>query len=600
MVYFYNMAEKIAAGSDRVIEHDPVLTGKKADLYLHNLVYGDISDEERDCIVDGPEGLIRLHTFLTAGADFSVLRPFRLNLDEESRRTGRERAFRYAIGWCGARNLELNFTLPAVLSTTADMVLVSPNRFIEAGDKPYYWIDISLKEKENEGEKAHKLLVSTRLLPEESDKKLDSRTWHNIEEQLLVDYLEGENNIGFDDLREFRIVVGGQGRGYKYWINLAKNYGFSFFNRRQDLQVGDILQCVPKRDTKNRYWWIDFYKPEQEDLGIKNPIPVVSYRLIPEEHRMDGQNWLGYERQILKDFLVGNPEVTFKDLMPIRMVTPPVFSRITLMSLDGEQLTLNIDKDKPTPGGQVVIVPKEDDDSSYQWLDAHCVTINDGKEEVGEVVASAQIIDRKLVQKGWEGIEEQLLTDYFIGKAPFDCLKPVIIKLGKTPRLYFGKTVKGERRLFCPSSFKPGDELELIPESEEGGLSWFTLKQIKKNVSARYAYDKSSEEFTMHEITFADGSKLDKQTGRFFGKDGKPRVTLMRIKSETGISQISIQRRLRHAQAQRLHYGPPYAYYLEEEINKIVEGFKQGVDILGELNAEKANEYLRNLVEDKE
>lgn len=594
------MAEGITSDSGRIIEKDPTFTGKKANLYLHNLVYGDISSEERNQIVDGSEGLARLHTFLTATADFSVLRPFSLNLDEESRRISRDRAFRYVIGWFAGRNLELNFTLPPTLSTTASTVLVSPNRFADAGDKPYYWIDINLEEGEDKEERTNKPLFSTRLLPEEPEKKLDSRTWHNIEEQLLADYLEGENGIGFDDLREFRIVVGGKGRGYKYWLNLAKNYGFSFFDRRQDLQVGDILKCVPKRDTKNRYQWIDFYKSEQGGLGIKNPIPVVSYRLIPEEHRMDGQNWLGYERQTLKDFLEGNPEVTFKDLLPIRMPTPPVFSRITLMSLDGEQLTLNIDKDKFIPGRQVVIIPKEDGDGSYQWLDAHCITVNDGEEERGEVVASALIVNRKLVQKGWEGIEEQLLMDYFIGKAPFDRLKPVRIKLGKTPRLYFGKTLKGERRLFCPSSFKPDDELELIPESEEDGLSWFTLKQIEQSVSAKYAYDKSTEEFTMHEITFADGSKFDKQTGRFFGQDGKPRVTLMRIKSETGISQISIQRRLRHAKAQRLNYGPPYAYYLEEDVNKIVEEFKQGVDILGELNAEKANEYLRNLVEDSE
>lgn len=353
--------------------------------------------DRNNLILFQKEGLARLSLFLTGKVNFSYLQPFILSVTEAPK--GNNRLYFY-IGKVENPNPYLSFACPPELSSEpSENIFVVPKTKTIEGKWPYYWLEFYL-EKTGIFDGEQLPFNACRINPEDTHRKIDFQNWHNIEEQLLADYLSGENNISFEDLMPFTIRKRGTNL-VCYRIGASKGIELSLHENPLILE-GDMVKFVPREDDQKFYQWISVLKilpgvPEEQWPE------VASYRLLPDKGALTTRGWFGPERQLLIDYLSGNSMKSFENLRPIRAIISSRASQITIGRIGGTQVTFPFPKGIIVLGEEVIIVPRQDEQKLHQWLELYKINPTMHMPE-GGCLALHRILYGK-IQGGWKDPE---------------------------------------------------------------------------------------------------------------------------------------------------------------------------------------------------
>lgn len=516
------------------------LPRNEANQYLYNLAFGDVdfsSDAEARRILTQQEGLGALNNFLQRRADFTDLGVFSLDLGgEKYRRQGGQ--FQFYLGRLqeGTKNPYYLSISPAhYLGYEPEQLFVVP-RMAEVGENPYFWIEFT---EEVTGDAMRPSFLSYRLRPEQPISKIDSKYWRGLEEQLLVDFIKGENDITVNDLTPFRIRLNPKGHPYSFGavqdlkLNLTGN---------SQIKGGDELLVVPHTDSQNKYAWIDILKESGEG---QEPIKVSAYRILQEEKRLSGLGWRNPETQYIVDYLSGDPRITFDNLRPLRVKLPERFNQISIGQGTDKYFQISIANATDLGVDEVVLIPKQDPKGLYQWVDAYKFDPETG-EPVGEIVASARMIQGVGFERtGWFGAGRQSLIDYSNGERTFDELLPIILQVGANTKMLDVWGVQKEHvwlTLSVKSGLNTGDTIDLVPAKEENGV--VTYKMVRGNVElGSYSFDKATKRYSvieLHDMRTITPQPRDYLLDYSRGKSGFSELKPIKLKVRKNPSMIDI------------------------------------------------------------
>lgn len=450
------------------------------------------------------EGLTALDGFIAGKSGFYDLAPFALPVRYQVVKDRDYLKFSYYQGVATGTKEFFRFYLPREkLTTIGDSIYVIPHSEISSGRNPYYWLNLHATP-----EADLPVLTSCRLRPEEGKHKIDFKTWHGLEEQLLADYVLGINELKFEDLLPFSLAFLNKDRLLGYWI--AGVEGLSIrIGRNGKIQDSDTLRFIFKTDDQKLYEWVDILKADETLLEEKWS-RVSSYRISSIEHRIYSNGWVGSERQLLIDRMRGRSDIEFKNLRPIRAIAVNSGRTVNVVNVYSYSAGRRVQRlrgefslnSKPLATGmETISMPKQDDQVTYEWLELYRFDPQTNG-PTGEAIASARITPEGLNQKNWSGVENQLLKDYTYGSVSFDNLKPVTVKKGKDEgSLYLWSEGKnGKDNLVCLSisrrfNLKVGDCLVLVPEKETEEGTDFLL--VRDNITlARYRLDLKTKKFS--------------------------------------------------------------------------------------------------------
>lgn len=460
-----------------------------------HLELGNLDD---NFIADQKMGLNLLGHFLQGNIPFSKLPKFVLDINHEKLINKRNLHFRSAT----RLGVEIFITIPKDrLSRPPNRLKVIPRMEDTKGANPYYWID--LFEETDNGDGSFPMF-SGRLLPEEA--RLDFKSWHNLGEQLLVDFLWKNNGITFTDLIPFNIRMGKKGSPYF----IAAREELPIVALHGDVEDNEILRFIP-RSHLDKYFWIDLFKT-QINTPDSELLQVGSYRLFPETRQLRGRKaYTDIERVLLLDYIQGNNDLKFTDLKPIHIVYKKQENNsILIIRNKGVDLTINPSRNLPD-GSPVVLIPKQDDHEIYQWLELYQYDPNN-HQIIGSCLASARIVKGSgLAQRGWYGPEREYFRDYLEGKIPSEYLTAIPLIVGDSQTIWlnsasqyphletsYGKDGKGIY-LSLPQmgiNLSKGDNLLLVPENKENNFIFFSLRFGNQDLGL-YKFDIDKETFEM-------------------------------------------------------------------------------------------------------
>lgn len=475
----------------------------------------------QDIVLDPQfQGLNYLHWFLKSGSGFERLQPFQLEISSRTPKAGRlSPTYQFYLGALNKRNSYLTFAVPSELAEGVGALNVYPS-ILEKGEKPYYWLDFYSDNPQKKDRKG-KSLIACRLMPENQINKIDFQHWHNIGEQLLADYLFGRNGITLEDLVPFDIAVPNKGALGVY--RLAGERGLELhLGENQHINDGDTLRFTSHEDDQQLYQWMDVSKIVGEAKK-----DVASYRLLPNEKRVSALGWFGSERQLLIDHILDKDQVRFQNLRKIPAKVPKSADTINLIKsrLTGVDIVFNLPEGALEGGEDVVVVPCQDEQGFYEWLELYKANPESLTPE-GECVASGRLLGRKMIQRGWRGPGIQLLKDYLSGSVKYENLRPISLDLGISSIITLWR--EGDEIVYLAPSklfrLSSGDKLVLIPEpSSESGVDFIVTKD--NQTLCKVNFDTDNRLFTLKEI-FTDAGN-NEQTGRYKRyKKSKEKLTL--------------------------------------------------------------------------
>lgn len=544
-------------------------------------------------------GLINLESFLANRIDFEELKPFPLPITFRKVNMGTSALFSYYLGERTGKSRFLSFTIPISTAGKLNEIYVLPKSEIKKGEHPYFWLEFYPADLSSE--EAPEILKSCRLQPM-TEHIMDFNHWHNIEEQLLSDYILQLNNIQFTDLVPFRIDGAGNTLG-SYRISARQELALNISgNPLLANAVG--LWIIPREDDQKFYQWVDVLKMIP---GIdKQECPLISsYRLFPENHRISSATWLGYQKELLYEYLVGNSSVEFENLRPIVDIVSQKQSVVNLLQTrrTGKAMGTQIHypPNKLIPGEKIVIVPKQDSQNHYQWLELHKhnQTTNQPEEEC---IISSRLTREGVSQKNWQGPERQLLADFSNGLIPFEALVNIPLKKTKGAQVYIWNEDGKQIYLLVSKRFglEENDELELIPESQgENTVNFHLVK--RGTVLGKYILNLITRKFVLDKILFqsVDGW-FDVDTGTYTDSENQRWIPLSRIVQMFKTSYASLRLSLKAVESKTYNFKGAAVFYREEDSIRILEekGIKRkDREEIKLITPEQANEYFRKLVE---
>lgn len=473
----------------------------------HDLIANGTSFESghRNDMIIGPQfqGLNYLQWFLKEGSGFERLQPFQLDIGSRRPVTGRlNPRYQFYLGNLNNRNLYLGFALPLELAEGVRRLNAYPS-VLEKGERPYYWLDF-YSDDVQEPDRKGKQLTSCRLMPEKEIGKIDFEHWHSIGEQLLADYLMNRNGITFGDLIAFDIMVLKKGTLGSYRVagerSLALHLG-----ENQRIKDGDILRFTPNQDDQQIYQWEEVTRVVDDTQEL-----VASYRLFPAEKRLTSVGWFGAERQLLVDHILGMDRVKFQNLRTIPATVSENAQTVNLIKsqLTGVDITFNLRNGMFNGGEDVVVVPRQDEQAIYEWLELYRANAESFSLE-DECVAAGRLKGKKIIQRGWRGPEIQLFKDYLSGTVNYENLRPISLDVGNSPLIVLWKD-KDEIVYLVPSKrlrLSKGDRLVLMPElSSESGIDLLLTKNNEP--LCRVNFDIENRIFKLREIFYQAGSSV--------------------------------------------------------------------------------------------
>lgn len=276
--------------------------------------------------------------------------------------------------------------------------------------------------------------------------ELEFYPFEGPEQQSIKDWIKGNMPITKTTKAKFPInnskqLVLGVRKENIWSLNFNKNTKFS--------AVNEII-VVPREDRL--YNWLDIYDPKSESSAI----PLVSVKVIKgekpelsvsrffqgtiydpsESGEASALNQNSGLHQV-QDFLNGSLEL--HDLKPFILSTFKNKNRLVIgvqVNSPARKRTFII----PTPemelliksGQKILMVPKEDVDKFYQWLDAYQLQDTNQIIKGTECIGSFRIHRESgsIMSKWWHGPEMQLLFDYLTDSPTVqaDILKPFLVR----------------------------------------------------------------------------------------------------------------------------------------------------------------------------
>lgn len=469
----------------------------EANQYLHDLVYGDIdfgSDAAIRRIFTQEEGLSALNKFLLRQADFDSLGIFRLDFDggKYRRSSGQYQIYLGKLEEGTKNPYYLSISPAHYLGHEPEHLFVVP-RTLQVGHSPYYWIEFTEEIKE---ESMRPAFLSYRLRPDQPNTKVDSKYWRGLEEQLLVDFIQGENGITISDLTPFRAQL--NPKGHPYSLGAVQDLKLNLTGNSQ-IEGGDKLLIIPNTDAQNIYYWIDILK--EVEVG-QEPMKVSAYRILRDEKKLSGLGWRNPETQYLVDYLSGNPQITFANLRPLRVRLRERFNQISVGQGTDKYFQISIGNSTELGIEEVILVPQQDSKGLYQWVEAYKFDPETGK-PVGEAIASARMIQGVGFERtGWFGAGRQSLIDYSNGEKSFDDLLTITLEVGANTKMLDVWGVQKEHvwlTLSVKSGLKSGDQVELIPTEEANGVVTYTMMHGQVELGS-YSFDRQTKKFGVIEL----------------------------------------------------------------------------------------------------
>ena len=433
------------------------------------------------------EGLNTLFSFINNEAPFTELRPFVL---EEDYKPGG-----YYLGRVGGRQLYLS------LSTALEdigQIYVNPGADINRGFHPYYWLDY-YNNLNSVKDSLTNPLFSARLKPEENINKIDSKYWHNVDEQVLYDYIFRVNEILFSDLTPFSIFSkGNRGSLGSYRIAGQRQLTLSIYENSQ-IDDANQLRIMPHQDQQQLYQWIDILKAGT-DIDETNWPLVSSYRLLQQERRITAVEWFGPEIQSLVDYLSSDPKIKFSNLRPFQItITRFGYMNIAKSRTRNVNAALNFGSESGISiGDKLLVTPQQDDQEIYQWVDLYRLD-PESNTPTGPSLVAARLQEGKINQRDWLGVERQLLHDYTKGLIKFQDVKPYELTISKSKDMV-SLWREGEKKIYLVLSkafkLETGDQLSFLPDQEIEEEAFFLLKKGEV-ILARYKYLSDQNRFVM-------------------------------------------------------------------------------------------------------
>lgn len=506
-------------------------------------------------------GLKKLYSFMYLDAEFDTLSPFVLEIGSKKPIIPPEKARRaYYSFYLGGNNKNFNLTMPEnFINEEGDKLIVIPHSF-QKFPKPYYWLDLySIKKKDLDvtGKPLISYVLSKRIRKRGEVITGTMIGWHGIEEEIFADFVDGKNEITFSDLMPFTIFTENTfmyrlaGRG-----NLEINV-----NENSQVSAGDSLRVVPATDEQGFYEWIDLYKVES-GIPEEDRKKVSSYRIFREDKRINATEWKGAERQLLADYLSGEPNIKFENLRAIVTITSRRGGEVALMRLKGRTLSLYFTSKGVEGGEEIILLPQWDQYRHYEWIDIF-KTNKETHQPEGEKIGSVRINNGELNQRNWLGLERQLLKDYAQGDVPFDHLMPIKLVSSKTGMVNIWREKNRKVYLILSKSFsaKEGEIVNLSPEKEFESDTTFLLSKGDINL-ARYKLNRITKQFTcVDNIAFNEGLSLtfDLEKNKFIDKEGKGWLTM---RSACKLIRVS------HKTVSKLLDGIPSIRYRHQGVDK--------------------------------
>jgi hypothetical protein len=458
-------------------------------------------------------GLDRIFDFLEGEIDFEDLKPFKADMN--AYKTYSQNVFTFYLGKGEEGSKNLSFSVGEDLDVAEAYVF--PKSEENKGKNPYYWLEF-YEEVPGQDSPDGEPFSSVRLLPELG--KTESRIWKGLGEQLLTDYLHGKNGLSFDDLVPFTIHLSSP-TAYAFSADRSINIYFE----QDDIKTGTTLKIIPRKDDVGVYEWIEIYIDNEEDQNEYSKF-ISSYRMTPDQQmKLSSREWYGPERQLLFDFLNDRRDVAFEDLKPIRVRVANKRNAVNLLP----QVSINIKEDVR---GDIIFIPRQDEEKSYQWFDVY--KIDDGSGLVEEnAFTSVRLQDGKFVQKGWYGYEKQLLRDYLNGEKTFDDLRPINLIKRKSDVLSLWKEEGRKVYIALSKNFgvQDGDQLELVPVAESGQSVEFAILQNGVELGY-YNFDVTERKFYLKSINSSIKNPeiiFDESSGAYINSSGERFVTIMEI-----------------------------------------------------------------------
>lgn len=458
---------------------------------------------EPSLLLQQKEGLRRLYAFLYLGNGFETLSPFVLDISSKNASfRSQESSPLYKFYMGGMTGKSFGFTVPSDVLESNRGVLWSFPRTLQKGNGRYYWVEVYNPDDQNENITP---FSGCRLRPEWDHKKYDFSHWHSIEEELLADYILGENDVTFADLIPIDLLVKHKKFLAPYHLAGRRQITLNLGGNSQ-ISVGDRLRLLPRQDDERSSQWLDVLKMTERQ-PIDKFLRVLSYRLLPEKHSLIGLSWVDPEQQRLIDFMAGNRNIKFEDLKPIYFISL-CQNGVSIGVIQGKQIFFYFPKEAIQYGEEAVLLPRQDGLGRYQWLELY-KTDPKTHQPIGDLIVSGRIVDGRIQQHLWLGIERQLLKDYSDGLVNFADLKPVPIQVGEGQRLVH-MWYKGGKKVYLGlwSSFNllPGDNLTLEPEEETADRATFLLiRGEDKRILTRYLYRRGQNKFDIQDKIVSNG-----------------------------------------------------------------------------------------------
>ncbi|QQG44653.1 MAG: hypothetical protein HYW86_01945 [Candidatus Roizmanbacteria bacterium] len=454
--------------------------------------YDNRNNHLDSAVLSQQEGLSALNRFLQRKAGFDSLGIFVIDLNGEKykKKSGNCQFYLGRLEESSKNPYYLSINPAYYLGHMPELLFVVP-RIAHVGKKPYYWVEFTDELIDGIIKPA---FTSCRLRPDQSTSKIDSVYWRGFEEQLLVDFIRGENNITTSDLRPFRIK-----------LHSKDPYSFGGI---QDLKLcltanskingGDELLIVPRTDSQNLYSWIDIYKQTKTGEEL---IKISTHRISQEEKKLISIGWKNPETQYLVDYLSGDPKVTFNNLRPLRLKLPEHLGQtyVGLEANNKKKFLISIHKFEVD---EVILIPKQDPKGLYQWVEAYEFDPETG-EPIGEAITSVRMTRGVGFEKlGWLGAGIQSLIDYSSEVRMFNDLLPITLKVGANTKMLDVWGTKNEHvwlTLSVKSGLKSGDSIELIPDKELEDTIVYKMVRGQTELGS-YSFDRKTKKFSVIEF----------------------------------------------------------------------------------------------------
>lgn len=455
----------------------------------HNIDYGDNSLP----ILTQEEGLSALNRFLQRQAGFETLGILKLDVRGERYRENNG-VYRFYLGLLEEGNNQpicLRLNLTHHLGYVPEHAYAIP-RIAHIGNTPYYWLEFR---EEISGNTLCPPFLSVRLRPDQPVKKIDQLNWRGLEEQLLVDFIRGENGIKVSDLKQFSVKVSPNRNSF--CLGGEDNLRINLKDNPRIMDV-DELWITPRKDPQNIYTWIEINRKDQDEDFIM----VSKYLILPDEKRIKGWRCKSVEAQYFLDYLSGNPKVVFDNLKPLRLKISNQSNQQCIGTACDKRYTITTPRSDEIGADEIILIPKQDPKGLYQWVDMYKIDPETGN-PVGEAVFSARMITGLgFLEGGRFEAGKQALYDFANGKRSFDDLLPIKLKKDTDKNaicLWATQNQQVYLHFSVKSDLKTGDELELIPVKEEDGTVIFRLMHDDIELGT-YGFDRQTKKITIIQL----------------------------------------------------------------------------------------------------